>query len=116
MTATLKLWIAIAVVILGLAGAVWIGSERLSAARSELARTQGQVDTLSSSLDALQARAALVERSINNLNQRSAENERRIGNVLRQEKEWADSPVPPVVADELCKFATCSTRDPAGQM
>lgn len=116
MSATLKLWLATALVILGLAGSVWWLSERLATARADLASTSAQVTALSSTVAQLEARAGAVERGINNLNQRSAENERRLTNALRQEPVWSDSPVPPVVADELCKFATCAPRDPAGEM
>lgn len=116
MSATLKLWIAIAVVILGLAGSVWWLSESLATARSDLASTSAQVDALSASVAALQAHSAAVTAGINNLNQRSAENERRLSNALRQESEWATGPVPDPVTGELCKFLSCSPRDPAGEM
>lgn len=116
MSATLKLWLVVGAVIVALAASVWIGSERLASARADLAATSAQVQSLSSSLAALEARAGAVERGINNLNQRSAENERKIGNALRQNPEWAGSPVPDDVANSLCKFASCAPRDPAGQM
>lgn len=116
MSATLKLWLVVGAVIVALAASVWIGSERLASARADLAATSAQVQSLSSSLAALEARAGAVERGINNLNQRSAENERRIGTALRQNPEWAGSPVPEPIIGELCKFASCAPRDPAGQM
>lgn len=116
MSATLKLWIMIGLVILGLAGSTLWLSERLATAREELASTIASVESLSSDLEALRAQQGRVQASINNLNQRSAENERRIQNSLRQNPDWARGPVPDDVAGELCKFAACAGRDPAGQM
>lgn len=114
MSSTLKLWLAILVVGLGLTvTVVWL-SWSLSTARESLAGTQVQVQALSATVEALQAQAGRVQAGINNLNQRSAENDRRVQNALRQNPDWASEPVPPAVSDSLCKFVLCPDGDPPG--
>lgn len=111
-----RVWIAILVLLLALAGAsLWL-HRSLSDAREQLGAMVVQAEAREARLAALEARLGALGRDIQAINQRSAQNERRVQEALRRNPDWSRNPVPPDVADGLCAFADCAGRDPAGQM
>ena len=111
-----RVWIAILVLLLALAGAsLWL-HRSLSDAREQLGAMVVQAEAREARLAALEARLGALGRDIQAINRRSAQNERRVQESLRRNPDWSGSPVPPDVADGLCSFASCAGRDPAGQM
>ena len=111
-----RVWIAILVLLLALAGtSLWL-HRSLGDAREQLGAMVVQAKDREARLAALEARLGALGRDIQAINQRSAQNERRVQESLRQNPDWSREPVPPAVADGLCEFASCVGRDPAGQM
>lgn len=111
-----RVWIAILVLLLALAGtSLWL-HRSLGDAREQLGAMVVQAEAREARLAALEAHLGALGRDIQAINQRSVQNERRVQESLRQNPDWSRQPTPPAVVDGLCSFADCVGRDPAGQV
>lgn len=97
MTKYLVATIAALVVALGVA--LW----GLSLSRETVASMSVQVGELSSRLEAQQALTARVQAQVSKEKARADANRLELRNALKENREWADRPVPPAVRDSLCK-------------
>lgn len=104
---TKYLWAALAVLGLALAGSLYA----LRSTTMELGEATLQVGELSEQLAASQARLGAIQKQVAAATIKRQQAEKELRDVLKQNKEWADAPVPPAVVDSLCKRARCS---PAG--
>lgn len=98
---------AIAALLFALGVALW----GLSLSRETVASMSVQVGELSSRLEAQQALTARVQTQVAKEKARADANRLELRNALKENREWADSPVPPAVVDSLCKPpASCPSQ------
>jgi len=81
----------------------------LKLSRETVASMSIQVEELSQRLEASQRLTARVQTQVAKEKLRADANRQELRNALKENREWADRPVPPAVADSLCKPpARCS--------
>lgn len=101
---------AIGVLLVALAAALW----GLSLSRETAASMSVQVGELSARLEAQQALTARVQTQVAKEKARADANRLELRNALKENRGWADAPVPPAVVDSLCKPPAKCAGGPAG--
>lgn len=77
-------------------------------ARAELSEVRSTVSTQADQIDALRAAQARTAASLAKLATKSQSSKAEVTRALAQEPEYRDTPVPPSVADGLCKRLKCT--------
>ena len=100
--------LALAAAVLAMAGGLFWQHQSLQAARKQAALYQGSIATLEASLEASRLSAQLAEDTIlkrdqqlRKLQRQQAQRQKDLDRVLQDNRDWADQPVPPSVADWL---------------
>lgn len=101
---------AIGVLLLALGVALW----GLSLSRETVASMSVQVGELSRRLEAQQALTARVQTQVAKEKARADANRLELRNALKENRGWADAPVPPAVVDSLCKPPAKCAGSPTG--
>jgi hypothetical protein len=79
----------------------------LLTARAELSEVKSTVSTQEGQIDALKAAQARTAASLAKLAAKSQSSKAEVTHALAQEPTYRDAPVPPAVADGLCKRLKC---------
>jgi len=102
---TKYLFIAIAVLVVALAGSLY----GLKATRATLASTTLALESSQAALTSSQALTARIQTQVSQEKTRADANRQELRNALKENREWADRSVPPAVSGSLCKPpAQCS--------
>ena len=98
--------LALAAVVLAMAGGLFWQHQSLQAARKQAALYQGSIATLEASLEASRLSAQLAEQALaRQTAARAAERAKlkasnaELNRLIQEHRDWADQPVPPGVAD-----------------
>ena len=63
--------------------------------------------SLTSQLEAAEARIGRIQQGVQAIEARAATVEREVRGALNEDPDWRDAPVPPAVRSELCKQLKC---------
>lgn len=91
-----------------LIGAGWYGS----AQHTRAVAAEGQADALAGQLEAATARTKAIQKAVQTVEAQRNEAQQKLRKALDGNKEWADSPAPAAVSDELCKRLKCAGVHP----
>lgn len=93
--------LALAGALLGLSWGLWQTSKALSA-------TRAQVATLSSQVEALQARTQRIQTQVSLASKAAQETRHALDQAIQADPADADQPTPRAVVDSLCKSLRCA--------
>lgn len=101
----MRVWlVTVAVLLALLLGAGWYGSvQHTRALAAEL-----EVSTLGARVEAAEARTRRIQAGVQKVERERNEAQRGLAQALAGSKEWAISPVPDPVRNELCKRLKCT--------
>lgn len=108
----MRIYAALAVLILALSTGLWYSVSKLFTARSELTSTKVALDKQIKATEALQALIGSIQTNTQKVQVKSTESRQEINHALKENQEWANAAVPSDVGAVLCKSTRCYQTKP----